>query len=443
MGIANFPLPAQKPATVTPSSDREIALVGFLSSPTGLGAGARRHAQAMATAGYQVRKYNLPLRHRDIEIPVADAVVGVPQARRTVFHMNPPEMLANVAAVRQVQARSHVIGYWAWELPAMPAEWAPALDLVDEIWVPAQFVAEAYRNATRKPVTVIPHPIPLNDVPQREGRERFGLPHDRYVFLTAFDSESHALRKNPWGTARAFMDAFPVSGPSSPIMVMKLHGKWNRSRELEQLLSELRLDPAFRIIDETLDDHAMAQLQAASDCFVSLHRSEGFGLNIAECMGAERLVIATDFSGNCDFMNAENSLPIPYAMRVVKRGDYLAGAGQWWAEPDHAAAVGAMRLAVERPDIGKRLARQARKDIAQGYSFERIGTLTTAALAASAKKRSLASMLSDQPAAAPVAPTSSAKIGRNDPCPCGSGRKYKACHGALQQPSGQPRFSSF
>ncbi|PYQ54990.1 MAG: hypothetical protein DMF78_03700 [Acidobacteria bacterium] len=22
------------------------------------------------------------------------------------------------------------------------------------------------------------------------------------------------------------------------------------------------------------------------------------------------------------------------------------------------------------------------------------------------------------------------KVGRNDPCPCGSGRKYKKCHGA-------------
>jgi preprotein translocase subunit SecA len=23
------------------------------------------------------------------------------------------------------------------------------------------------------------------------------------------------------------------------------------------------------------------------------------------------------------------------------------------------------------------------------------------------------------------------KVGRNDPCPCGSGKKYKHCHGAL------------
>jgi preprotein translocase subunit SecA len=23
------------------------------------------------------------------------------------------------------------------------------------------------------------------------------------------------------------------------------------------------------------------------------------------------------------------------------------------------------------------------------------------------------------------------KVGRNDPCPCGSGKKFKACHGRL------------
>jgi preprotein translocase subunit SecA len=23
------------------------------------------------------------------------------------------------------------------------------------------------------------------------------------------------------------------------------------------------------------------------------------------------------------------------------------------------------------------------------------------------------------------------KVGRNDPCPCGSGKKYKQCHGKL------------
>jgi hypothetical protein len=34
-------------------------------------------------------------------------------------------------------------------------------------------------------------------------------------------------------------------------------------------------------------------------------------------------------------------------------------------------------------------------------------------------------------ARAPVAPSGWGKVGRNEPCPCGSGRKYKQCHGAL------------
>jgi preprotein translocase subunit SecA len=38
---------------------------------------------------------------------------------------------------------------------------------------------------------------------------------------------------------------------------------------------------------------------------------------------------------------------------------------------------------------------------------------------------------SEKPAAAPAPVRSGPKVGRNDPCPCGSGKKYKACCGAL------------
>ncbi|MGC2753313.1 MAG: SEC-C metal-binding domain-containing protein, partial [Candidatus Acidiferrum sp.] len=33
-------------------------------------------------------------------------------------------------------------------------------------------------------------------------------------------------------------------------------------------------------------------------------------------------------------------------------------------------------------------------------------------------------------AEAPKPVRTGAKVGRNDPCPCGSGKKYKKCHGA-------------
>ena len=33
----------------------------------------------------------------------------------------------------------------------------------------------------------------------------------------------------------------------------------------------------------------------------------------------------------------------------------------------------------------------------------------------------------------PGRPQSWGKVGRNEPCPCGSGRKYKHCHGRIAQ----------
>ena len=84
-------------------------------------------------------------------------------------------------------------------------------------------------------------------------------------------------------------------------------------------------------------------LQSAVDVYVSLHRSEGFGLNLAECMSKGKAVVGTAFSGNMDFMDDSNSLLIGYGMRAVGTGEYLAHHGQWWAEPDHGQAVRAMR----------------------------------------------------------------------------------------------------
>jgi glycosyltransferase involved in cell wall biosynthesis len=119
--------------------------------------------------------------------------------------------------------------------------------------------------------------------------------------------------------------------------------------------------------------------QAACDCFVSLHRAEGFGLNIAECMGKGKIVIATDFSGSTDFTRPSNSLLVPYKMAAVGKGSYMHGGGQWWAEPDHDAAVDAMRRAASNAADVQRLAARGRADIMREYSFEAIGKVVKAA----------------------------------------------------------------
>jgi glycosyltransferase involved in cell wall biosynthesis len=267
------------------------------------------------------------------------------------------------------------IGFWHWELPIFPHVWAPAIGMVDEIWCPSRFVAESVRTATDKPIRVIPHAVPVRDVSAGAARERLGLPRDAFLFLSVFDTNSYMARKNPEAVVRAFKDAFPQGSRSPPFLIMKCHGISGRGVRFDELVKSIANDDRIVLIDKVFSSEEMALLFAACDALVSLHRSEGYGFNIAEAMACGKLAIATGFSGNVDFMTDRNSILIPYAMKAVGPGEYVCGDGQWWAEPDHAASVEAMRLTFDQPAIAAKLAQRARMDMAKNNSYERVGRL--------------------------------------------------------------------
>jgi glycosyltransferase involved in cell wall biosynthesis len=247
------------------------------------------------------------------------------------------------------------------------------------VWTPSRFVAETVANATNKIVRVVPYCIAVKDRPQSEAREHLNLPRDAYVFLAIFDWNSFPIRKNPLGAIRAFTDAFPHNGVSSPVLVIKCHGRGNRGEEFQKIKELCSRNKRLVLIDRVFSEEEMTLIQAACDCLISLHRAEGFGLNIAECMGAGKIVIATNFSGNTDFTRPENSLLVPYKMAEVGKQAYMHGMGQWWAEPDHDAAVSAIQRAhSNRSDI-QRLASRARADIVQQFSFDAVGKIVRAA----------------------------------------------------------------
>jgi hypothetical protein len=66
-------------------------------------------------------------------------------------------------------------------------------------------------------------------------------------------------------------------------------------------------------------------------------------------------------------------------MAAVRKNEYIYGGGQWWAEPDHEAAVETIRLAASNTTDIQRLAARARADIAKEYSVEAIGSIVKAA----------------------------------------------------------------
>jgi glycosyltransferase involved in cell wall biosynthesis len=96
-------------------------------------------------------------------------------------------------------------------------------------------------------------------------------------------------------------------------------------------------------MDAVLPRRATHSLMSVADCYVSLHRSEGFGLTMAEAMYCGKPVIATAYSGNVDFMTHENSFLIPYRLIEIDRDHGPYKAGYEWADPDVDRAVEVMR----------------------------------------------------------------------------------------------------
>jgi glycosyltransferase involved in cell wall biosynthesis len=278
------------------------------------------------------------------------------------------------------EARLHKkrkIGHWVWELPVFPAAWADAFSNVDEIWAPSQFVAACVGAATNKNVRVVPYSVSRSPLGRDVSRKYFGLPTDAPLVLVAFDFNSYMSRKNPLCAVRAFLDAFPDQRKDQPHLVLKCHGG-GEGRDL--LFREIMDRPNVHVIDRVIRDGEMNKLQSACDVYLSPHRSEGFGLNIAECMLLEKLVIATGFSATSEFMTPANSVLIPYSYVPVGAREYPHGAGQFWAEPSHEAIVEALRTYAFDSKKSAKLRMQAHSDIERCFSKQIIGELIVKAI---------------------------------------------------------------
>ena len=268
------------------------------------------------------------------------------------------------------------IGVWAWETDHVPERWAPAYGLLDEIWVYSDYVAENLGRAAPIPVRRVPPPVS----PPEPGDVELdlGVPAG-FRFLFMFDFFSTTCRKNPVGLVHAFREAFdPGEGPQ---LVLKTINGVHRPEALEEVLWAARGRPDVHVVDRSLSARERDALVAGCDCYVSLHRSEGFGLTIAECMALGKPVIATAFSGPTDFVTENNGYLVPYELVRVGADCQIYPPDGTWADPDLAAAARFMRQVVEDPDGAAAKGHAARADIARLYAPEATGAIARARLA--------------------------------------------------------------
>ncbi|PEA56121.1 glycosyl transferase family 1 [Bacillus pseudomycoides] len=352
-----------------------INLVGYARAEFGLGESCRLAAKSIQSTNipFDIINYSLPhvksldfsWKHKEITAPIHDV---------NIFHINPDVFpTAHKQLGHQFFNGRYNIGYWHWELPELPREWYTSFKLVDEVWVPSSFVLEAVSKNTNLPVIRIPHCIQV-ECPEGISREYFHLPTDRFLFLSMYDPRSIQQRKNPVASIQAFQKAFSKDDPSVGL-VLKINNSNYNLAEVKQIHHLIQDNRNIYLINQSLNRGEVNALIQSVDCVVSLHRSEGFGLVLAEAMYLGKPVIGTNWSGNTDFMNTDNSYPVNYTLVPIKRNYGPYKHYQIWAEPDIEHAAYFMRQLISDQTQCNLIARKGQETIMTDFSPNVIGNM--------------------------------------------------------------------
>jgi GT2 family glycosyltransferase/glycosyltransferase involved in cell wall biosynthesis len=368
-------LPAQLPHPLP------VTVVGYISATTGMGEAARGTIQALQHVHH-------PLHYIDIESSPTLRPNDMPAngqlmrgLRVNLIHTNAVNVWQNY---QQMPANFFTnkpnVGFWYWEMPYFPARWYGAFALFDEIWVGSRYTQAALSAVAPVPIV---HMCPLVQPASPATLERvsLGLPPKRFMFLFSFDVSSIPERKNPWAVIRAFQRAFgaPTQGP---LLVLKINNSdriAGRNDHLgiplnymEKLASALENVNGI-LLNKRYERSVNSALMASCDCYISLHRCEGFGLTIAEAMYFGKPCIATGYSGNMDFMTPANSYLVGYRLVDLERDWGVYESNNYWAEPDEEHAAELMTTVYDCQEDAAARGRLAAQDIQRMYSPQAVG----------------------------------------------------------------------
>ncbi|MGO9248180.1 MAG: glycosyltransferase, partial [Solirubrobacteraceae bacterium] len=361
---------ADDSAPARPPEPRSVAwgvnVVGYFRSELGTGEAARQVVHALDARGVPL----LPVHGRTI--PPNRQGHAFTHLDYTAAHFPVNLICMNADMLEEFAAQAgpeffesrYSIGTWFWEVERFPQRWTAAFDHVDELWLPTEHIVRAVGPLASVPVTKITLPVEIPPIVPR-ARAELDLP-EGFLFLFSFDHHSVFERKNPLAVIDAYTQAFePDSGA---VLVIKSINAASAPKDHERLLAAARERSDVHVIDGYLSPESKNSMVAACDCYVSLHRAEGFGLTMAEAMYLGKPVIATGYSGNLDFMTAENSLLVDHRMVPIGPDTAPYPVEGRWAEPDVAHASRQMRRVFDDREQAAERGRRAAEDIRRTHS---------------------------------------------------------------------------
>jgi glycosyltransferase involved in cell wall biosynthesis len=364
---------ASKPVRVVdpapfPTAGRGVNLVGYLRDETGVGESARATLRALERQGFPVA-WTMVKSHTARQKD--ESALHLPEGHPydiNLFYVNADQMAVVYNELGpEFFTGKYNTAYWAWELERFPEEWRDRFAYLDEVWVGSRFVQNTLAHVAPIPIVIMGVGMDRRP-PSNVTRDTLRLPEDKFLFLFTFDMLSFIERKNPWGAIQAYQRAFgPDFKDTSLIIKVTNLDQFPQHREpLQQAVASV----AGILMDGYLERAELDGLFNLCDAYVSLHRSEGFGMTIAEAMHLGKPVIATDYSGNADYMNVTNSYPVGYRLVELEQDHGPYKKGQVWADPDLDHAAEQMRRAFENQDEGRRKGRRAAADIERWYGSE-------------------------------------------------------------------------
>lgn len=409
--LQGYDFHGQRYLTITDAGDRieaaalprptgdpvDVQMIGPFKKASGLGQATRLSASVLAATPFSVNHVDFGL---DNPAPEGFSKVGAltdyRPAKINLIHLNAESIPLVFAYGPDVFSGAYNIGYFFWELDTPAACHYLGMELLDEIWVSSQYGVDIYQPQTDKPVINVGMCFEEleaidRDRARAELDRRFRFRGGEFVCLVAFDSYSFVQRKNPVGVVKAFTQAF--AGVPQARLIIKTQNRHNVSDPVQdkvwkQVQSIMDADPRIHLLNETLSYDALLRLKAASDCYISLHKSEGWGFGMIEAMNLQVPVVCTGYSGNMEFCNADTAWLVGYDIVALQPDDYIfVRKGQRWGEPDIADAARQLRRVYDDPEGRAVRVAAAYANVQNNFSAQAIAQRYTARLNAIVKDK--------------------------------------------------------
>ena len=344
-----------------------LTYYGHIFDASGYGNASRAYIHALHSAGVDISAVDLSGHAPQVRDPLVESLAG--KSVQSDFHLF--HGIPHVWANRAFSVRN-AIAMTVWETDTMPTQWRNTLNHALEVWLPCDFNVAAFRPQLRRPIVKLPHPvIPRPELENPQSTEEIlGVAPEDFLVYSIFEWQD---RKSPELQLEAFLRAFADDSHAAYLVKVNPGAEAVARTAIAGLEQRVPSKARLLLRAEGWDESKMAALHARGDCYLSLHRGEGWGYPLFEaaCQGVP--VVATAFSGPLEYLDSDHHQLVSYSLTPVRQPYLYYHSRMQWAEPHLEDAVAKLQWVFQNRQTARHKAQTAARTLRLRYSLEEVG----------------------------------------------------------------------